>query len=219
MGDDSVYDGPSPEVLLALRMVPRVGEALAQYVVDRSERRNRRAESFVTTASAESGLDPEELLSRIMKDPRLSELFERAVAHAVASASERKRSAFAKLLSTGVLAIDDAEVDLAELLLDAVSHLEVAELKLLDTMRNPPQDVRGRISIGTPMTMEMLFALYGGSPRAVETLVAKLEASGLIKNIASGKVGEQQWIVTPFGESVYSYIAAIDDESDDPARS
>lgn len=201
-----VSDEPSPEVLLALRMVPKVGDALAQYVIDRGERRRRRAETFVEDASTAAGIDVEELLRRIMDDARLSELFERAIDMAVGSSSRRKREALSKLLSSGVLANDDAEVDLTELLLNAVSQLEVAELKLLETMRKPPQDVRGPINIGTPMNIDLLTALYRGSPRAVQTLVAKLEAAGLIHDVSSGKVGEQSWVVSTFGQSVLSFI-------------
>lgn len=207
--DDSVAHrggDPPPEVLLALRLIPGVGNALAQYVIDRGERRTARVEEFIADASADAALDPEELLRRIMDDPRLSELFENAVGFAVVAASDRKRRAMAKLLATGVLAEDDAEVDFTELLLNAVARLEVAELKLLETMRQPPQDVRGHIPIGTPMNIELLTALYRGSPHAVETLVAKLEGAGLIKDISSGKVGEQSWVISSFGQTVYTFI-------------
>jgi hypothetical protein len=125
--------------------VPHVGEPLAQYFVDRRTRRRERVEDFVREASAAAELDPEELLRRIIRDPRLAELFERAVGYAVTSASEKKRKAFAKLLSSGVLAEDDAHIDLTELVLRAVGELETAELRLLEKMRHPPQDVRGRI--------------------------------------------------------------------------
>ena len=206
-------DEPSPEVLLALRLVPGVGNALAQYVIDRGARRAVRAESFVEDASTAADLDPEALLRRIMEDPRLSELFETAVSAAVASASSRKRRALARLMSGGLLARDDAEVDLTELLLNTVSRLEVAEVKLLDVMRKPPQDIRGPINPGTPMNIELLTSLHRGSPRAVEILVPKLEAAGLIKDISAGKVGEQAWIVTAFGQSVHGFLG---DDEDGP---
>lgn len=125
--------GPSPEALLALRLIPKVGDALAQYAIDRQERRLARASQVIEVAAEATRRDPEEFVKRICQDERLSDLLNEAVQAAARSGLENKRRALGKVLARASEG-DDAAVDGAEMLLTSLAHLEPLHVRLMAKM-------------------------------------------------------------------------------------
>jgi hypothetical protein len=141
--------GPSPEALLALRLIPKFGDALAQYVTDRHQRRLERAGEVVTTAAKALELDPAVLIERIIEDERLADLLNDAIQAAARSGLEAKRRALGKVLAQAV-AGDDATVDQSMMLAASLAHVEAVHVRVMaqmffvngDRLVSPKQQVR-----------------------------------------------------------------------------
>ncbi len=126
-------DGPSPEALLALRLIPKWGDALAQYAVERHQRRVARATQVLDIASQEAGVSPEELVERIAESEQLSDLLNDALQSAVRTGMEKKRRALGKVLAQAV-AGDDAKIDEAAMTAAAIGHIEPIHVRLMAHM-------------------------------------------------------------------------------------
>ncbi|MDQ4144923.1 MAG: hypothetical protein M3198_14530 [Actinomycetota bacterium] len=210
MADEQDHHPPRPEALALLRVVPKLGPIAAQYLVDRHEYRSRRAEEFVDDVTRGARLDVAELFERIRNDPRLAAMFEQAVEAAVAEVDARKRKGLARALTSGLIAADDAEVDVAQLVLSTLNNLQPAHVRLLDLLKKlPPLEGHAQLSPGTPLADSDIHALWPGVGNALTVVAAQLLSWGLIINVNTGLVGghtEGRYSVSPFGEAVYGYL-------------
>lgn len=199
--------GPDPLSQAALRLIPKVGTVMAQFREDRYEQQKRRAE-MLGEAAAEL-LDPESLFEKIAKDERLADMFEDAVAAAVASGSEDKIRLLGRALASGALATDVAKVDAMQEVLRVAKELESIDIRAL-------LHFGGETSTRTPDAD--LEAGLGCEPAVARIVVARLERLGLFGSESSGWVSfpddkddhsvevDDEWIVTVAGESVLSVL-------------
>lgn len=179
--------GPSPEALLVLRAVPHIGTALAQYAIDRHNRRLQRAGEVVTTAAETLELDPAVLIERIIEDDRLADLLNDAIQAAARSGLETKRRALGKVLAQAV-AGDDAEVDEAMMLAASLAHLEPVHVRVMAHMYRA--DAQGLYSVrGKARRLRSRTAL---TEDVVVAALLQLQAWGLAETVASTSPSESR---------------------------
>lgn len=166
--------GPSPEALLALRVIPKFGDALAQYAIDRHQRRLERAGEVVTTAAETLKLDPAVMIERIIEDDRLADLLNDAIQAAARSGLEAKRRAFGKVLAQAI-AGDDADVDEAIMLAASLTHLEAVHVRVMGRLARRWR--HGPRSMGA--SRSDLSYVTGLDQDISETVVLQLQAWGL----------------------------------------
>ena len=202
--------GPDPLSQAALRMIPKVGTVVAQYRVDRFEQQKRRAEQLGDAAS--ELLDPEELFRRIREDERLADMFEEAVAAAVASSSEDKIRLLGRALAAGALATDEAKIDAMQEMIRVASELEAVDIRALiffgsgSSTRDPDWDLKDQLQY---------------DPATARIVVARLERLGLFGSESSGWVSfpedkddhsvevDAEWVVTVAGERVLEVLGEL----------
>lgn len=171
-----------------LRSIPGIGSNIATYRQDQFERAQRRAEALGRAAS--ELLDPEDLFRRIGEDERLADMFEAAVAAAVASSSDSKIYLLGRAVATGALATDEAGVDEAQELIRIAGQLEAPDLKAmlaLQADRTWPGNndrYKGENPVGH------LTRHVGMTPTVATTVVARLRHLGLLEDSPSAWIND-----------------------------
>lgn len=130
----SVVIGPGGGAL-----VGGAAAAVSTVVSAARERREARAALALAVASAVANVDLDELLNRLLADPRRTELAARALSAAAASTLETKVAALGRALAEG-LADDDAKVDEQLVLVAVYADLEAPHVRLLAVLaeEDPP---------------------------------------------------------------------------------
>ncbi len=143
-----------------LSQVPVVGEALAIVVRDTYSRRVAKAEDTVAEIAAGAG-GVERLHARLSQEPMLDSLFIEAVEAAARTGLHDKRKLLAQIVSAAVL--DDAKLDEAQLVVQALRDLDAPQIRALETARRfedaSLRDIDGGIN---------LRVIDGGMVRKVE---------------------------------------------------
>lgn len=131
MGREEERERGETALKAALSLVPVVGGALATVFGDEMDRRRERARE---TAEVVAGsVDADELVSRLRDDQRLAALFAQAVEVGARTTLSEKRRAMADAVSRAVL--DTARVDESQLIVAALSDLDVPHLRELEAFR------------------------------------------------------------------------------------
>jgi hypothetical protein len=114
--------------------------AVSTVVSAARERREARAVQALDAAAAVADVDLDELLNRLLADPKRTELAARALSAAAASTLETKVAALGRALATGALTADDAKVDEQLILVAVYADLEAAHVRVLAVMaeETPP---------------------------------------------------------------------------------
>lgn len=197
----------SPEVDLLLRFIGDArGEAIITYVGARRARAARRGQRFLEGA----GLTPAEALGAATQDEITEALLHRAAGAAAVSTDDRKVSALGRAFRVGLDADDDAEVDMAGLVIAALAELEPPDVRFLALMwRNRTE--RAESPNGWVLADEDLSSI-GFSPVATSVVVSRLTRAGLIAEIAlaaggsdlarSGYGYPRGWGLTAFGHRI-----------------
>jgi exonuclease VII large subunit len=162
----------SPEARLGLRLIPIYGNALADYFDDVVDRHAKRVQRLASVIEDETQTPFEECLRACAADERLSDLLREAMDVAERTRNQRKLRAIGRALALGYLSSDEAVVDVAEMLLKAVSQLESAHIRVLDHL------VRhgGRHS---PVPDHELARLFPNGVQVIYGLLKQLESWGL----------------------------------------
>lgn len=191
---------PSPEEDLVLSvLIPHFGPALAQYRRDvKSRRVNHLAEQIEKYLSS-SHLSLDEFLVRVRDEPRLTDLLEEAVQVAASSGLESKRVAMGKVLIAA--ATDDARIDEAQVLLNTLSQVEAAHIRVLDA-----------VSYQVPLETDELHKRFSESVYSViDGLIAILLGLGLIRDAGAGAYdGRPSFQRTEYGNLLLEYLSATD---------
>lgn len=124
----------SPEIKLAVRLIPWLGEAFAKYTDDVVERRRKKLRAIEKAFSQTSGEDIAALFERSTADARLGDLLAQTLETAQRTASEQKLRALGRLLALGFDNDEPEHLDEIELMFLAVADLESAHIRVLDLL-------------------------------------------------------------------------------------
>ncbi len=115
-----------------LRAIPYVGSSLSTIFEDTRARYAARVAQVVEEVAMTAGAD--RLSQRLAKDEQIEILFIEGVEIAVRSSLKAKRQLLAKVVTKAVL--DDAEIEPAQLLVQALRDLDAPHLRALARIRN-----------------------------------------------------------------------------------
>lgn len=121
----------SPEIKLAARLIPWLGDAFAQYTDDVMKRRNDKLRRMEQEFSRESGESIDALFARATTDSRLGDLLAESIDSAQRTSSAAKLKALGRLLADGFRANDSDAIDVVELMYSAVRDLESVHIRVL----------------------------------------------------------------------------------------
>ncbi|WP_194903962.1 hypothetical protein [Catenulispora rubra] len=124
----------SPEVKLAVSLIPFLGPAFTKYIDDVVERRRKKLRTIEKEFTQASGEDIAALFERSTADPRFGDLLTQTIDEAQRTASERKLRALGRLLALGFDDDEPEHLDEIELMFLAVADLESAHIRVLDLL-------------------------------------------------------------------------------------
>lgn len=128
----------SPEIKLAARLVPWLGEAFAKYTDDVVERRRQKLRTVEKEFSQASGEDITALFERSTANPRLGDLLAQSIDAAQRTTSEQKLRALGRLLALGFDDDQPKPLDEIELMFLALADLESPHIRVLDLLARSP---------------------------------------------------------------------------------
>lgn len=175
----------------ALSLIPWVGGSLATVFGDEMERRRDRA---VETAQVVAGsVDGELLLACLQGNERIAALFTQAVEAGARTTMRGKRIAMGKAVSRAVL--DSAEIDDGQLLIAALSDLDVPHIRELEAFRR-------KVDAADPDRDDASARLIESSTTGmISPIEAALVRHGCIQSASVSVLGGgiTHWGVTAFG--------------------
>lgn len=124
----------SPEIKLAARLIPWLGEAFAKYTDDVIERRRAKLRALEEEFTSASGEEIDRVFERSARDPRFGDLVAETLDAAQRTASDQKVRAFGRLLALGFEGADPPHLDEIELMFLALADLEAAHIRVLDML-------------------------------------------------------------------------------------
>jgi hypothetical protein len=130
MSDHEAIVPPSPEFLLALRLLPRIGPPLAQYFEERYERQLKRVTDVIESACDTSGVEPANLIEALSENERAADLLNQALTGAVDSSLRAKRRALGRVLAQ-VVEGDETTIDDSGLAIAALRNLESMHVAIM----------------------------------------------------------------------------------------
>ncbi|MFA9444454.1 hypothetical protein [Egicoccus sp. AB-alg6-2] len=186
----------------ALSLVPFVGGALATVFGDEMDRRRERARE--TASVVAESVDAGELVSRLEEDQRLAALFAQAVESGARTTLREKRRAMADAVSRAVL--DTARVDEGQLIIAALSDLDVPHLRELEAFRR-------RADAAEPDRQDAAARMIETSTSGmISPIEAALMRHGCIWSTSLSVLGGSttHWGVTGFGRALLDELQGDD---------
>ncbi len=181
------------------------------------QQRHDRIQRFADEAETSSGTRIDQLLIEATADPRTLEMLARSVEAAARSLDDEKVDLLARIFVSGTR--DQAKVDEAIILIEALRQLEAPHLRLLTVLSKPgPHLVPGRATEDRPRTPENMARIPAwrvediltedpGLRSAFDALVARLYALGLAYDEGSGRLDyEPLWFWTSLGRACVQYL-------------
>jgi len=203
-----------PEAELLRAFFPRTGAVLA-YMNALQERGRRNQAQMLRTAVEESGTQIEDLLRRCTDDEGLAVLLALALEAAARVAGEQAVRALGRVTASALT--DDALIDDAQLIAATLRDLAPPHVRALgvlitaDAERKEPGAFERTVRLRIPPAPgsasgvgRVLAARLRCGPDVAEALTATLERHGLVWNDPPGFPG---WGITPYGRTVYAYLA------------
>lgn len=203
---------PDPWEQFVLRLIPHVGEALAELRQDLYQRDLYRVRMMAQAAGDAAGMTPEQLVEIIVTSERVTDLLRSAIDGARRTSIEDKVRALGRVLATGALAEDDAEVDEAELMMRTLDDIGAAEIRSL--LAYAANSGRARAFNPRPSDRD----------RSIEAAVnASLQRHGLIE--IEGRLPNLDWHmpssrdddkvtqvpkITPYGRRLLEHLADVE---------
>jgi hypothetical protein len=197
--DDS--GSPNPYSQFALKLIPKVGEEIAQLRVDLYQRRVSRAKEAIDISLDATQLEPEEFLRRIREDEALLALFNLSIDAAMRSRVANKRKAIGEALGSALN--DTAILDESELIIKALDDLDVPHIRLLFQIGSFAGE-NAENSEEVPAVGLLSMELFRRNT-VVDTVVAALMRHGLIEQIPPHRGQEphqKKYRLTGFGGAV-----------------
>jgi hypothetical protein len=187
-----------------------VEEGLA-WVADAYRRRVQRADDMVEGAAKSAGISAEDLLMSIGSDERKQELLIRAIHAAAGAVAAVKLDTLSRAFASGAIATDPAVVDEAFIVIDALAQLDAPHLRVLTILASPgPGALPGRASplLAATWKREDILAEAPSISTALDALIGKLQALGLVYDDGIGRMGYQEpwWALTEFGEACVRHL-------------
>lgn len=193
-------------------MIPGPGQAAVALVQALEAEQDRR--QMRTLQAAVDGITEERFIERITAEPRLLEMLGQAMNAARRASDERHIAALARAVASGFLARDDAEIDVAQLQVDALARVTTVHLRALLSfvsggaeIRRRPSDLRDGDKFDShsfgPATEPVLARLS-----ELGALVSKTETRGMA---FSGRSDHDpvSYGVTPFGWGLLILLGAV----------
>ncbi len=166
------------------------------YVADYDRQSAQQADELLADAQQSAGISSEELAAWTQSDEHLR-LLVGVIDAAWRTRDRDKLRALSQVLAEGI--IDEARIDVCNLLAQALREIEAPHVRLLDHMaQRPSSDTR---AWGPEDLTEQLPALADG----VAPLLASLQRAGCIL-AASGFGGGVWFVVTDFGRLLLTYV-------------
>lgn len=181
------------------------------------QQRRDRIQRFADEAETSSGTRIDQLLAEATANPRTLEMLARSVEAAARSLDDEKIDLLARIFVSGVR--DQAKVDEAIILIEALRQIEVSHLRLLTVLSKPgPHLVPGRATGERPRTPENMARIPvwrvediltedPGLRGAFNALIARLSALGLVYDEGSGRLDyEPLWFLTSLGQECVQHL-------------
>ncbi|MYW94298.1 hypothetical protein G3I59_27790 [Amycolatopsis rubida] len=188
-------------------------------------RQQEQAANSLAFASSLSGLEEEEVVSRLLGTPGGTELLSICLNGAARSVDRRKLRVLGASLAAGSIQSDDALLDEDLYLSQVVADLEAPHLALLDLLNEPHPELAGtknmqaagrlRSRVNPPVLARQLIAtlerhglIYGWS-RESYSMLHKSTRAVIGVNLEKDPV---MWSITEFGEFVLARFLEVDPE-------
>lgn len=172
MSDEQVLEPPDPAQQFMLRLIPKIGDKIAQYNVDVYERERARVDQLRQVT--EESISTEALFDKIANDEEVGEQFRVAVEAARHATFEQKIKLLGRALASGALARDRAVVEASGQLLRLAAELDAPDLRALVAFRDNLEDSS---SISTP---HKLLLDRGWSEVVAWPVISRLQRLGLL---------------------------------------
>jgi hypothetical protein len=183
--------------------IGKAAEEIANQTARIFQDRRRRSVQMVEEAAAFSEEDVIVLVERLLAYEGGRLMLHRAVQAAADAASASKIKTLARALASGAMSEDQAVVDEALIVIDAVGQLEAPHIRLLQLLtqdRGP--FIRGVNGFSTqPWSIEDLIDADPGLRNAMQALIAKLLSLGMVERLGSGLLDghEDKIVLSRFG--------------------
>jgi hypothetical protein len=198
----------------------------------RTDRRDNIAE-MAEAAGTAAGLGPEVLGERMRRSQRTRLLTANAAESAAKTAWPPKVRALGRVLADGLIAADEAKIDVAELALTAMADLERPHVMTLDLLAgNRVDEVEEDFAKGIPFRFKVKPAKDGGAGdpnwipdwRDREILIARPQLKDVYLSImatlqrhaliAQNRYRADAWSVTDLGNRVLNYYIEASTDAD-----
>jgi hypothetical protein len=163
----------------------------------------------------EAGISPSEFVESIQNDERVFDLLRDASEAAARTSLDEKIRALGSALLSGLMAKDDAQIEEAIIIVDALRELEAIHIRVLrileeaPPMEVPPADGSTARPMRAQVSREKLAAELDNPERVLNGVLAPLEAQHLVENSAIGLwdySGNPEWSLTDFGQALLDLL-------------
>lgn len=222
-------DHPAGQLLLSL--IPYKGDQFAKFARDYRTLRIEQGQQRLDTArewveSVINALADVDLSARMRDEPLLADLLERALEVVLAARDERQVRALREAVVSGATASDSAAVDREMFIVDTVSRLKPAHLRILRRLYMPPWLVRklyeeGEVPTVPQQRTRTLHSRIGTDRDTAEVLVTQLTREHLVYDhpVNTPNGPEPAIRLTSYGQRVCERLGMGDtDEADDEPR-
>jgi len=151
------------------------GEAVVKYLDARQALKGARAARAYEAAAKASGRSREELFDVVDENERLGDLFEETMGAAARTPWDAKLQSLGRALAQGVMAVDDATVDRAELLARAIADIEPIHARALWLL-----SIQRLVNPGKPGLEGMLANAFPTMAPVASQVAAVLARHGLV---------------------------------------
>jgi hypothetical protein len=167
-------------------------------------------------ASHESQHSSRELADRLLETEAKRSLLQSGFSIAQQTQLDEKIRAIGRSLADGALANDDAAVHSELLFHQTMRELDPPHFRLLERMSlSPAENGLGGEVVGSSYNRTQIETIAPESVPALDTLIARLDGNGLIRNVSeprsaiAGGVPEPSWAVTEYGRFTLDRLKAV----------
>ena len=184
------------------------GELLAALIDHEQERQLRIARGLVDQISEAAGAA--ELLRRVDQSEEVAAAFRQAVDVATRTGLEQKRKALARVVAAAVL--DDAQVDEATLVVQALRDLDAPHIRALERMRRAEDSVQRQDGVTRLNDADVTNAVRQVADAEVDAVNTTLVRTGVAHVVGSSYGGQPvPGMVSDFGRLVLKYLQSDSD--------
>lgn len=178
-------------------------------------RRRRSASTLLQSAADRAGVEADRLVEEALATPETTQLLADALMAASNTVNESKINGLARALSRG-LGHDDARIDEEALVIDALSTVETAHIRVLVQLgpersrsRATSSNLRGRIAPRRGQTESHIAAELGLSTAGVRAVLAVLERVGMARSDDSGELVRLEKLIYELQQEVNKHTELV----------